>query len=131
MNYKQQRITSKEIHKEAEEYMKQILLDFSDNLTLQSKILASDDEIVLKVHVRRAYRIITNKMRETWLPELLKIIGGGIAGSAIIGFIYEASFFTKTSIQEPRPLLLIMYFTLTLFSALLIALGFIVETRNR
>ena len=124
MNDRKSNFTLKEMHKDAQEYANKITEDFAAKLELQAKLLACDDEIVLKSHVMRAYRIVTNKVRETWIPELLKVIGG-IFGGAALAFANEAS------LQSPRILWLIIYFLLTILGIFIVALGFVIESRER
>lgn len=121
---KQQDITSKEMHKDAENYAKELSENFTNKLILQSKMLAADDEMVLRSHVARAYRIVTNKMKETWIPEMLKLIGGVCAGSSI-------AFTQEAASQNPGINLLVIYFMLTILGLLVFALALLIEARER
>jgi hypothetical protein len=115
---------NKEMRVEAQQYLDHLASDFKDRLQNQSRLLAADDEVVIKRHVARAYRIITNKEKESWLPEGLKLVGSTLFGGGVMAFINESS------LQIPRAFWLILYFTLALFGLFLIFLGFVVEARR-
>lgn len=108
----------KDIHKEADDLIKQITQEFQDKLRLQSNLLAQDDELVLKNHVRDALLIIRRTRNRTWKEEFPIILGGVLLGSFAQGFPTEAFG------PAPKMLLLTIYALSGIIGLALISYGF-------
>ena len=81
----------KDIHIEADTLIKDITHDFENKLRLQSNLLAQDDELILKIHVREALTIIRRNRSRIWKEELPILLGGALFGTFLQGFANELS----------------------------------------
>src|SRR5689334_17119280 len=103
-----------ELHEQAERQIREHVNNFAAALLLQSKVLAFQRkaDVVLSVHVDEALKIIQLEQKQTWSKTLMTIVGGGLFGAFIPGFITELS--------GSRNVLLIVIYTILGFIGMIL-----------
>ena len=109
----------KDIHVEADTLIKDVTHDFENKLRLQSNLLAQDDEMVLKSHVREAIIIIRKNRSRTWREEAPMLLGGALFGTFLQGFANELS------LPETRLVWVTVYVVLGIIGLTLVFYGFL------
>lgn len=108
----------KDMHIQADKLVNQIVKEFEDDLRLQAHMLAKEDDMVLSSHVKEALSVIRRGKERKWSHELLILLGGGLFGTFLAGFV------TELSTATPRPFWIAVYVIMGFSGAALIFLGF-------
>ncbi len=96
---------NRELHPEAEKRAQAYIRDFATSLLLQAKILAFQRRanVVLSTHVEEAKDLVEGERQQSWLRQLVIILGSAFLGAFLQGFV------TELSTEPPNPWVIAAY----------------------